>query len=201
MKKEEIVALGVDEEIAQKIADASAEELKGYIPKTRFDEVNEAKKNAEALVKERDGQLETLKKSAGDSAELQKQIEDLQKANKTAAAEYEGKIKQMQIDNAVEKAITGANGKNVKAIKALLNLEKAELAEDGTVKGLSEQLEALAKAEDSSFLFGTGVPAVKGMVPGAGAGAGASGQGVDFSKMSYSQISEYLEANPDAQIQ
>ena len=201
MKKEEIVALGVDEEIAQKIADASAEELKGYIPKTRFDEVNEAKKNAEALVKERDGQLETLKKSAGDSAELQKQIEDLQKSNKAAKEEYEGKIKQMQIDNAVDKAITGANGKNVKAIRALLNLEKAELSEDGTVKGLSEQLEALAKAEDSSFLFDTGVPKVKGMVPGAGAGAGASGQGVDFSKMSYSQISEYLEANPDAQIQ
>ena len=101
MKKEEIVALGVDEEIAQKIADASAEELKGYIPKSRFDEVNEAKKNAEALVKERDGQLETLKKSAGNSEDLQKQIEDLQKANKTAVAEYEGKIKQMRIDNAV----------------------------------------------------------------------------------------------------
>ena len=201
MKKEEIVALGVDEEIAQKIAEVSAEELKGYIPKTRFDEVNEAKKNAEALVKERDGQLETLKKSAGDSAELQKQISDLQEANKAAVKEYEGKIKQMQIDNAVDKAITGANGKNVKAIRALLNLEKAELSEDGTVKGLSEQLETLAKAEDSSFLFDTGVPKVKGMVPGAGAGAGASGQGVDFSKMSYSQISEYLEANPDAQIQ
>lgn len=201
MKKEEIVALGVDEEIAQKIAEASAEELKGYIPKTRFDEVNEAKKNAEALVKERDGQLETLKKSAGNSEELQKQISDLQEANKAAVKEYEGKIKQMQIDNAVDKAITGANGKNVKAIRALLNLEKAELSEDGTVKGLSEQLETLAKAEDSSFLFDTGVPKVKGMVPGAGAGAGASGQGVDFSKMSYSQISEYLEANPDAQIQ
>lgn len=200
MKKEEIVALGVDEEIAQKIADASAEELKGYIPKSRFDEVNEAKKNAEALVKERDGQLETLKKSAGNSEELQKQIEDLQKANKTAATEYEGKIKQMRIDNAVDKAIAGVNGKNAKAIKALLKLENAELAEDGTVKGLSEQLEALVKAEDSSFLFDSGVPKVKGMVPGAGAGAGAGGQGVDFSKMSYSQISEYLEANPDAQI-
>lgn len=202
MKKEEIVALGVDEEIAQKIVDMASAEINGvYVTKERFNELNEAKKNAEALLKERDGQLETLKKSAGDSAELQKQIEELQKANKATAAEYEGKIKQMQIDNAVDKAITGANGKNVKAIKALLNLEKAELSEDGTVKGLSEQLEALAKAEDSSFLFGTGVPAVKGMVPGAGAGAGASGQGVDFSKMSYSQISEYLEANPDAQIQ
>ena len=202
MKKEEIVALGVDEETAQKIVDMASEEIKGaYVPKTRFDEVNEAKKNAEALVKERDGQLETLKKSAGDSAELQKKITDLQAANEAAAKEYEGKIKQMQIDNAVDKAIAGANGKNAKAIKALLDLNDAKLDDDGTVKGLAAQLEALAKAEDSSMLFGSGVPKVKGMVPGAGAGVGASGQGVDFSKMSYSQISEYLEANPDAQIQ
>lgn len=198
MKKEEIVALGIEEELAQKIADMSAEELKGFIPKTRFDEVNEAKKTAEALVKERDGQLEELKKSAGNSEELQKQIEDLQKANKEAADKHAAELKQIQIDNAVEKAIAGANGKNAKAIKALLDLSKAELDEDGTIKGLSAQLETLAKAEDSSFLFGSNVPSVKGMQPGKG--KDGAGNEVDFSKMSYEQLSAYLEENPDAQL-
>lgn len=198
MKKEEFVALGIDEELAQKAADASAEELKGFIPKTRFDEVNEAKKNAEALVKERDGQLETLKASAGDSEALKQQIADLQKANKEAADKYAEDLKQMQIDNAVDKAITAANGKNAKAIKALLNLEKAELSDDGTVKGLAEQLEALTKAEDSSMLFGSGVPERKGMVPGKG--KDGAGNEVDFSKMSYEQLSNYLAENPDAQL-
>lgn len=198
MKKEEFVALGIDEELAQKAADASAEELKGFIPKERFNEVNEAKKNAEALVKERDEQLETLKASAGDSEALKQQIADLQKANKEAADKYAEDLKQMQIDNAVDKAITAANGKNAKAIRALLNLEKAELSDDGTVKGLAEQLEALTKAEDSSMLFGSGVPERKGMVPGKG--KDGAGNEVDFSKMSYEQLSNYLAENPDAQL-
>lgn len=198
MKKEEIVALGVDEELAQKIADASAEELKGFIPKARFDEVNEAKKNAEALVKERDGQLETLKASAGDSEALKQQIADLQKANKEAADKYAEDLKQMQIDNAVEKAIASANGKNAKAIKALLDLTDAKLDDDGTVKGLAAQLEALAKAEDSSMLFGSSVPERKGMVPGKG--KDSAGNEVDFSQMTYEQLSNYLEQNPDAQL-
>ena len=44
MKKEEFVKLGVDDELAKKLEDASQEELKGYIPKARFDEVNNEKK-------------------------------------------------------------------------------------------------------------------------------------------------------------
>lgn len=199
MKKAEIVALGIDEEVAQKVVDMSLEELKGYIPKERFDEVNEAKKNAEALVKERDGQLEDLKKSTGDAEALQKQIADLQEANKAAAKKYADDLKQIQIDNAVDKAISLANGKNAKAIRALLDLKDAKLDDDGTVKGLSAQLEALAKAEDSSMLFGSSVPEVRGFQPAAGQG-GAGGTDVDLSKMNYTQLSEYLANNPDAKI-
>ena len=202
MKKEEIIELGVAEDIAQKIADKSAEELKeelkGYIPKTRFDEVNEAKKNAEELVKERDKQLEDLKKSTGDAEALQKQIETLQEENKVAAKKYADDLKQMQIDNAVDKAIASANGKNAKAIKALLDLTDAKLEDDGTVKGLSAQLDALAKAEDSSFLFNSSVPNVKGMQPGKA--KDGVGNEVDFSKMSYEQLSQYLADTPDATL-
>jgi len=198
MKKEDFTAAGVTEELAQKLAELSAEELKGYVPKERFNEVNEAKKNAEALVKERDGQIETLKASSGDNETMKKQIEDLQAANKEAADKYAADLKQLRLDNAVDKAITAANGKNAKAIRALLDLEKVEVLEDGTTKGLTEQLEALAKAEDSSMLFGSSTPRVKGMVPGNG--NGTPGNGVDFSKMSYSEVAEYLEANPDAKI-
>lgn len=78
MNKEQFVALGLTEELATKAATASAEELKGFVPKARFDEVNDAKKQAE---KDRDsvgGQLEELKKSAGASEELKTQIEKLQ---------------------------------------------------------------------------------------------------------------------------
>ena len=90
MKKEDLMKIeGMTDDLATKIAEQSTEELKGYIPKTRFDEVNEAKKNAEALVKERDKQLEDVKKSTGDNEELKKQIEQLQEDNKAAKQKYE----------------------------------------------------------------------------------------------------------------
>lgn len=38
MKKEQFVALGLTEEQSEKWAAASAEELKGFMPKYRFDE-------------------------------------------------------------------------------------------------------------------------------------------------------------------
>ena len=44
MKKEDFLKLGLSDELANKAAEASAEELKGFIPKSRFDEANEAKK-------------------------------------------------------------------------------------------------------------------------------------------------------------
>ena len=47
MQKEDFVKLGFDDEVAKKCADASAEELKGYIPKVRFDAVNNDKKKLE----------------------------------------------------------------------------------------------------------------------------------------------------------
>jgi hypothetical protein len=153
MKKEDLMKIqGMTEELAAEVEKASAEELKGFIPKTRFDEVNEAKKNAEALVKERDKQLEDVKKATGDNEELKKQIETLQEQNKTAKADYEAKIKQMQVDNAVSSALTAAGAKNPATVRALLkDLEKAEIGEDGAVKGLAEQIKAIK--ESDAYLF------------------------------------------------
>ena len=106
-------------------------------------------------INDRDSQLDTLKKSAGDNESLSQQIADLQAANQTAKDSYEAQMNQLKIDFAVEKALTGAKAKNVTAAKALLDLKDAKLDEDGSVKGLSEQIEKLSKAEDSKFLFDT----------------------------------------------
>ena len=152
MKKEDLVKLGLDEATAQKVADASNEELKGFIPKTRFDEVNESKKQLEKDIAARDTQLETLKNSTGDVEAMKKSITDLQTQNTTEKANYEAQLKKLQVDNAVEKALIGAKAKNVKAVKALLDLEKAELEGDA-IKGLDEQLKKLQEGEDSKFLF------------------------------------------------
>lgn len=203
MKKEDLMKInGMTEELAEAVANASAEELKQFIPKTRFDEVNEAKKNAESLVKERDKQLDDLKKSSGDNEDLKKQIETLQADNKAAKAEYEASIKKMQIDNAINAALMGAGAKNIKAATALLNdVDKFEITEDGTVKGLDEQIKALAKSD--SYLF-------ESKNPDGGKPSGASPAGnpngnnhagtitkEQFSKMNYKERVELFNTNKD----
>lgn len=150
MNKEKLIEMGLTEELATKVA----KELDGnYVPKTRFNEVNTELKQAKNQVKERDSQLETLKKSVGDSEELKKQIETLQNENKTKDEAHVAEIKQIKIDAAVDKALSDAKVKNLKAVKALLDLDKAELSDDGTVKGLDVQIKTLSEAEDSKFLF------------------------------------------------
>lgn len=170
MKKEDLIKLGLDEATATKVEAASTEELKGFIPKVRFDEVNVAKKQLELDVKERDTQLQTLKDSTGDAEVLKKTITDLQTANAAKDAELAATVKKLQVDNAVDKALLGAKAKNTKAVKALLSefLDKAEL--DGeNIKGLDDEIKKLTEAEDSKFMFDvttTKQPMFKGIKPG-----------------------------------
>lgn len=114
-------------------------------------------------VSERDQQLEGLKKAAGDSEKLQAQIEKLQAENKKSSEAYEAKLMQMRIDNSVNLSLTNAKAKNIKAVRALLDLENAKL--DGeTVVGLSEQITKLQ--ESDPYLFdGISKPKISGTKP------------------------------------
>lgn len=199
MKKDELIKLGLDEETAEKVAAASAEELKAYVPKSRFDEVNTARKTAEDAVKERDSQIEGLRTSAGSVDELKGQIAALQADNKAKDEQHAAEMKALRIDNAVSSALMKAGALNVKAAKALLDLGGAELAEDGSVKGLDGQIKALTEAEDSKFLFGSSKLRMKGARTGENGAEDGDGR-VDTSKMSYDELCAYLAENPDAKL-
>ena len=196
MKKEEFVKLGIDEELAKKCELASLEELKGFIPKTRFDEVNNEKKKLELDVRDRDTQLESLKNSSGDAEALKKQIEELQDANKTKDEAHAAEIKQLKVNSAVEAALRNADAKNIKAVRALLDLENAELDDAGTIKGLDDQIKKLVEAEDSKFLFGQ--TTVSGAHPAESGDKGNSGANLDpkaKAAMSYDEIVSLYEGD------
>lgn len=202
MNKEKLMEMGLTEEQATNVM----KELDGnYIPKSRFNEVNSELKQAKEQISERDKQLETLKSTAGDAEALKKQIETLQADNKAKDDAHAAEIKQLKIDGAVDKALSDAKAKNNKAVKALLNLEKAELAEDGTIKGLAEQIKALTEAEDSKFLFdvetskGGNKGGFKGVKPGEKKDGVPDGK-PDTSKMTYDELCAYLAENPDATL-
>ena len=204
MKRKFLEDLGLEKELVDKILDENSQDIGKA--KGDFEDVQEKLKNAESeietlkgQVKDRDGQLETLKNSTGDIDSLKEQIQTLQDENKTKDEAHAAEIKQLKVDNAVDAAITGAKGKNAKAIKALLNLENAELADDGTIKGLAEQIEALQKSDSYLFDAKETKKQVKGAKPGE-SGNDDGDKGVDTSKMSYSELAAYLAENPDAKI-
>lgn len=155
-------------------------------------------------ISDRDKQLETLKASTGDAEAMKTQIADLQKANNDAAATHESEMTQLKVDFAVEKALTGANAKNIKAVKALLDLTDSKLDKDGNVKGLQEQIDKLTADEGTKFLFDAtqtkAQSTFKGFQPGASSET-KPGTEVDTSKMNYDELCTYMAENPDVTLE
>lgn len=208
MTRKQLEDLGLTKEQADSVMKINGDDIENA-KGTAATEIKNLQTEVDGLktqVGDRDKQLETLKASAGDNADLKKQIEDLQTENATAKANHESELNQLKIDFAVEKALTGAKAKNIKAVKALLELNDAKLDKDGNVKGLAEQIEKLTSGDDTKFLFEAQKQTkqqqnFKGFQPGASGGQKPSeGEKVDFSKMSYDELTAYMEANPDAQI-
>ncbi|MED4843893.1 phage scaffolding protein [Bacillus atrophaeus] len=145
-----------------------------WFPKERFDAVNNEKKDLKSQLDERDQQLNTLQKQAKGNEELQAAIESLQEENQKTAAEYQQKLDQQTFDFAIESALRDAKSKNIKAVKANLNLDGLKLA-DGKVLGLEEQLTALK--ESDSYLFEEdqkSAPSLAGRQPHASSGVGTN---------------------------
>ena len=173
MTKESLMAMGLTEEQATKVMEG----LNGsFVTKTRFNEVNEELKTAKATITERDGQLNALKTSGADAAALQAQITQLQADNAAKDQEHAAEIKKIRIENAVEKALTDAKAINPATVKPLLSafLEKADLDDDGTIRGLADEIGKLAKAEGTSFLFKADNTTTTSTISGASPASGSS---------------------------
>lgn len=206
MTRKQLEDLGLTKEQADSVMKINGDDIENA-KGTSATEVKNLQAEVDGLktqVSDRDKQLETLKTSAGDNADLKKQIEDLQTENAKVRQDHESELNRLKIDFAVEKALTGAKAKNIKAVKALLELEDAKFDKDGNVKGLAEQIEKLTSGDDTKFLFEaqkqTKQQNFKGFQPGAsGEQKPGEGEKVDFSKMSYDELTAYMEANPDAQ--
>ncbi|MDR0222626.1 MAG: phage scaffolding protein [Oscillospiraceae bacterium] len=125
-------------------------------------------------------------------------------AAEKAAEAFAEALGGFRLEGAVEAAVARSGARNVKAVKALLDLSGAVFSEDGTVAGLKEQLDALKSAGDTEFLF---------VKPGAageaftlsGAVTGEADReiicgGTDFSKLNYSELCAFLEKHPKTDL-
>ncbi len=166
MKKEEFTALGISEDLAAKAEEASLKELEDYAPKEKLEAAEAEKKQLQSAVSARDKQLEELKNASGDNEALQKQIKELQAANKAETEKHQGELKELRLTNAIKLAVAGkVHDEDMAA--ALFDRTKLVLTEEGKVAGLDEQLKAIR--ESKSFLFKENADT--------GSGAGTGGRG------------------------
>lgn len=145
MKKEELTALGVTEEQAEKILAMHGAE----------------QNETAAKLTEAQAQLAAAEKNAAELNEKVKAFDGVDvEALKKSVAEWEQKynadLTAARVDNALSLALTKAGARDVELTKNLIDRSVIKIA-DGKVMGLSEQLERI-KA-DKAFLFGADEPA------------------------------------------
>lgn len=126
-----------------------------FIPKHRFDEVNEELKTAKTQVAERDTQIKELKEFKGNAETLKAKIAELEAANTQKDAEYQKTLATERKRNAVKMALMqDEQGKphDLDLVLGMMDLEKITLGDDGSISGgYKEQNENIRK--EKAFLF------------------------------------------------
>ena len=134
------------------IKNINSELGKEFVPRSEFNTKNEELKNANATLKERDEQLESLSKVAGNKDALTAEIEKLKQENEAAATKYQNELQEMKLNAAIEREIAGIAKEDARdIIPNLINKEELVLKEDGTVVGLKEIVEGLKETRKSLF--------------------------------------------------
>lgn len=175
----------------------SKEIPKYFKPANVFNEINEKLKTANT-------EIETLKTS---QTSIQDEYENYKKGS-ISQEDYDAKVKEIQdkandtikqnnFDNklAIKLMSKEINAKDVVDIRANLDISKISLDGENFI-GLDEQIKNLKEKKD--YLFNKEEIVITGI--GENGRQKVDGEDTKINEMSYSQMCEYLEKNPDAKI-
>lgn len=185
-----ILGDGYTEEIDQKV---SAEIGKGFVARADFNAANEAKKAAEAQLAEANKTIDGYKTLDidGIKASAEKYKADAAAAKKEADA----RVAKVQFEAALDAAISGAKGRNAKAIKALLDMD--------ALQGSKNQSEDISKAiadlqAQNGYLFESATPAAPPYAAGTGSAQVMEPVTLEaFDKMGYADRVALKREHPD----
>ena len=118
-----------------------------YIPRSRLNQVihqkNTFMKNIETL----NNQLKEMQENIKDRDQLIKRLEN----SKNKITQETQRIKDICLTNAIKLEALKMNAKNIHVIGTLVDKKRLEILEDGTVKGLEEQLKELKESQEGLF--------------------------------------------------
>lgn len=121
----------------------------------KLDAANETIKANDTAMKDLQDKLDGFKDV--DVSGLNQRINDLETEKANIQKDYDAKIADRDFNDLVKENIAAANGKNAKAIMALLDVETLK-ASKNQKEDIAAALKALTEAEDSKMLFGAPEP-------------------------------------------
>lgn len=124
-----------------------------------LNQANETIKANDNAMKDLQTKLDAFKDV--DVTELNKTIDGLKAENVRIEKEYKEKEAQRDFDDLIKDAITGAHGKNAKAITALLDVDTL-MQSKNQKEDIAAAIKKLTEAEDSKMLFGEPEPQARG---------------------------------------
>jgi len=141
------------DEVKAKVGDVKLIKLDEgkYVPIDKFNSKLEEVKQQKEQLDEYKKQLKEIEKKAKGNEELENTIKDLRADNEKKDLDYQATIKAKDKSFAIQNAIKDEQGKNIKAISALLDMDKITVDDKG-ITGLSDQLKALKDSD--AYLFG-----------------------------------------------
>lgn len=179
MKKEDLIALGIDEEIAKSVMalhGKTVTQLNAQVA-TAEQERDQFKEQLNSNQTE----LDALKEAAKGNEGLTQQLADLQSKFDAAKSDSETKLAEQQKDFAIKLALKEANALDEEIVLGQLDKDTIKVV-DGKLQGFEEQLKGLQ--ESKSFLFQEAKdpeptpPAPTIVTPGNPAGSTAGGKSI-----------------------
>lgn len=198
MKKEDLIALGIDEDTAKKVMIEHGKTVTGLNSQlsTAEGERDQFKEQLAANQTE----LNTLKESAKGNEELTQQLAELQTKYDTSKAESESKFTEQQKDFAIKLALKEALALDEDIVLGQLDKDTIKVV-DGKLQGFDEQLKGLQ--DDKAFLFKVKEeqpnPSPQITVGGNPKAPGNNGSVTkeQFDQMSFVQQSELAKSQPE----
>lgn len=148
--------------------------------KEKLDAANETIKANDTAMKDLQTKLDEFKDV--DVSGLNQRIKDLETEKTNIQKDYDAKIADRDFDDLVKESIAAVNGKNLKAITALLDVETLK-ASKNQKEDIATALKALTEKEDSKMLFGEPDPKPAGTGNLIGQVRGGGGASVEEAAM------------------
>lgn len=192
MKKEDLVALGLDETQVNEVFKMRGLEIEASKEVVaNLEAEKQAAEEAKVALESKITELEENSITAEDLEAVKTEKAALETELAELAGKHESQLNEIVYNHKLEGALKDSGARDLKLVKTVLNQEELKF-EDGNIIGLDEQLSRVK--ENYDFLFASeGSPNVALKKKGSSA---SSLTKEDFGKMSYSEKTKLHNENP-----